>query len=321
MRKLGALVALIVGCAAPVPVGVYRMPIQTGQKSVTLKTFLVRQEDADLVLYDASDGREFAHGATRFDWSGSPLPYQMSSGAYPFSFYLRDGVIEEAGTPPFATIPDPPLAPKGTSVTRVTLVSGSDSVVLDSVNGYLFADAAHRQPALSETAGPLAILDSFSGGGLFLPADPTRASTWHDALSTAVPPDATKPLECASPLVSSYRVVGLEAVDVPAGHFQALHLNEVIDSCLRLSPTDVKVYLVDRWLASGVGPVQLSYQASDGRVREYRLVRADVRPGSTALWPLDAGDSWTFEVRDPSGAVVDPGAVVKVQSARQVTFP
>ncbi len=322
MRSLGVLVGLLAaGCAAPVPIGVYRMPVQTGTRSVELDTLLVRQEDADLVLLDVRTGQELARGAAQYDWNGTPEPYVMTEGAFPLMFYLRDGVIEDAGSRPYATMPDPPLAPKATSVRRVTLESQGSRLVLNAVNGYVFADVAHAQPSLTQTANTLAVLDSVSGGGLWLPPDPAKATSWHDAFSTAVPPDATKPLACANPLVSTYRVLGEESVDVPAGHFQALHLMEVVDSCLRRAPTDVKVYEVDRWLVPGTGPVKLTYQASDGRVREYRLVSAHVTGGGSAPWPLDAGDSWTFEIDGPDGAVVDPAAVVKVESVNEVTFP
>lgn len=318
----GALAGLLgVACAPPVPIGVYRLPVQTGDAKVELRTMLVRTEDPDLVLFDAGAGREFGRGQAQYAWDGTPEPFVLRQKPYVMSIYVRDGVIEDAVARPWATAPAQPVLEGVDSLVRVTLVSGSARLVLGVAGVAVFGDGARAQPAPDAVAGPLEILDSVAGVGLTLPADAPQSASWRDALSAAVPPDATRPVACASPLVSVYRTFPGEAVEVPAGKYVALRVVEIIDSCLQRSPADLQLFEVDRWYAPGVGPVKMRYQARDGKWREYALVHAEVAAGADGLWPFAAGNAWTYEVRGPDGAVVDPAARVAVEKLENVRIP
>jgi hypothetical protein len=304
-----------------VPLGVYRVPIQTGTSEVTLKTFLIREETSDLVLLDVATGSEFGRATANYDWTGQPEPYAFATTPFVVSFYVRDGIVEDAVERPYAPAPAPPLDAKADHVSRVTLASGGDRMVLYEVGGHLFADRAFPQPAVGSLPSPLAALASVSGAGLVLPADANGGVSWKDALSSAVPPDAAHPLACAAPLVSVYRPQLGQQVVVPAGTYTATKVTEVIDSCLRRSPADVKVYESDRWLVAGTGPVKMTLTQSDGKVREYRLTQANVKAGSADTWPLDVGNAWTFDVFEEDGTSAGPAMTVRVEKVETVAYP
>lgn len=323
MRRWGLLVASVVSaCSVREAVGVYRLPIQTGDQEVSLKTMLARMEDGALVLFDAEAGREWARADARYAWDGSAEPFNLRQRPYPVVLHLRDGVLEDVDARPWATVPVRPLVPGGTRAARVTLRSGTESLVVWDAGGTLYTTGGAPQPADDDVARPLALLGSFATSGLLLPADLASASTWRDAMTTLVPPDASKPVVCGGPIVSTYRVVSAsEKVVVPAGAFTAVRVSEVPDSCLMRSLRDVRVERVERWFAPGVGPVQLRYVARDGLPRIARLASMSPAPAGESLWPLEPGRRWVYEVAGPDGAVVDAAAEVVVERRDVVDFP
>jgi hypothetical protein len=321
-RRWAAALVGVAGCTVTTPVGTYRLPIQAGEREVVLGTFVARLEDMALVLLDAETGAEFGRGLSRYRWNGQPEPFVLREGRFPVSVYLRDGVFQDAVARPWATAPSPPVEAEAEAIVRARLVEGARSTTFFASEGSLFASEAASQPEPSDTAPVLDVLNSPAGAGLVLPTALAPGLAWKDAVSTLVPPDPSRAVPCGRALVSTSRVEAEERVTVPAGVFDAVRVGERPDSCLHAAPEAVKVYAIERWYARGVGPVRMRYQASDGLWREYLLVGyVEGAPGATSPWPLEAGRSWTYEVRGPDGAVLDRAATVRVEAATRVGFP
>jgi hypothetical protein len=305
MRATGFLLGLVVaGCAVPSPVGVYRMPLQTGPREVRLGTVVAHMESTVLVLWDASTGEEIGRAPTRRRWDGRPEPFELRDEPFPVSVYLRDGVLEDAIERPWPTVPMQPLVAGAAVLEHVTLASEGETALVWLVEGNLFAEQASEQPASDAFAPSLSVLTGFTGSGINLPKDPLTASTWRDAVSTAIPPDAAHEVSCAAPLVGTYRATGPERVSTPAGTFDAVRIVEYLDSCLQGDPASVRVQVLERWFAAGVGPVRMRYQGADGLWHDYLLTETNAAQSGGALWPLETGLHWRFNLHDASGALV-----------------
>ena len=154
-----------------------------------------------------------------------------------------------------------------------------------------------------------------------MPQPSNSLSTWHDAITTYIPPAPTNALPCAAPLASTYRTLGPTSLQVPAGTFQAVHVAEIIDICQQPNTPELLVYEIDRWFTAGVGPVQLAYTDSNSAVHEYRLTAYRTGGRNTDLWPLEVGNSWTYEALDATGAAVGTPITVTVTTTTTVTQP
>lgn len=316
-----AIVFGLAACAVPQPVGVYRLPIQTGPRSVELKTVVARLEEPSLVLLDVATGAEFGRGVVKRRWNGTAEPIVVRDQPFPVSLFLRDGVFQDALPRPWNTAPAPPIDLALDRVDRFELTHGASRLVLDRAGAELFGEVPQPQAAPDAVADVLDVLGSPAGAGLVLPTGDSAPATWRDAYSAAVPPDATREVPCAASIVSTYRNEGAERVSVPAGEFDTTRVSETIDSCLHAAPEQVRVYAIVRWFALGVGPVKVRYQASDARWRTYELVARDVPIGAASPWPLEQGATWTYRVIDPDGVVVSDAEVVRVDKAETVAFP
>ncbi|MFM2152411.1 MAG: hypothetical protein RL199_846, partial [Pseudomonadota bacterium] len=185
MRRKGVLAAsMLWACSVREPVGVYRLPLQTGDREVSLKTMLARLEDGALVLFDAEAGREWGRADARYAWDGSAEPFELRRKPYPLVVHLRDGVLEDTDERPWATVPVRPLDAAGTRVVRARLRSGAEVLEVWNAGGTLFTTVGAAQPMDDAVARPLALLGSFATSGLVLPSNLASASTWHDAMST-----------------------------------------------------------------------------------------------------------------------------------------
>lgn len=321
-RAWAAVAALgLAACAEPVPLGIYRLPVQTGDREVELRTVLVRIEDQELALFDGHGGGEFARGRSEFSWQGEPMPFEFDAPrGFPMKLFVRDSVIEDDRPRPYAKTPAHPLATGAAHLQRVTLTSGSERRTLMQAGGVVWVEGAEPQPDAGVLPGPLFALNSVSGVGLGLPAQMIVGGEWRDQMSLSVPFDATQPMPCGAPLTSLFRVKDRAPVSLPAGDFDALHVVEIVDACRAPVPAEVKVFQVDRWFVPGVGPVRVSYLGSDSKRRDYRLVSYEVRGGSTALWPVAEGNVWTYEVRAPDGSVSAP-IEVRVERVETIGMP
>jgi hypothetical protein len=316
-----ALVGLT-ACSQAEYLGSFRLPMPASTTSVSLVTVLAKEDDGWLVLYDTAQKKELGRG--RGDLSSldptMPFAFDVPAGA-PLQLLAVDGVLQDVETRGYQTIPLTSLQSGARSVTRLTLTEGSDTLKLVSAGGALFAEAPASQPATTDTPGPLFALNSVAGVGLALPAKFETVANWHDAITNYVPPNAQMPIACAAPFVSASRTASTIAVDVPAGHFDTLPVVEVVDNCQQPNPPELLVYRVDRWFAAGVGPVWMKYTDSSSHVHEYRLTSSHVTGGSKEMWPLQAGNTWTYEVHDATGAVVNPAAVVTVSASDVIQAP
>lgn len=324
MRRSAGLLACVmaaIGCSAPVPLGVYRLPVQTGTESLQLKTFFVRLEGEELVLRDVGRDEEFGRAISRTSWMGEPQPYSFGKlGGYPFTLYVRDGVIEDVETRPWQTQPVPPLVSGELTATLAVVGSDGGELRLLKAGDLLFAEAPVTPPASDAVPDPLVVLGSVAGAGLVLRGDAPSGAEWKDAVSAQVPVAPEKAMACGMPLRSLYRSMPASSVTVPAGDFEAVHVMEIVDVCpgSTLAPT---VWKVERWFAPGIGPVRMLATLSDGRMREYLLVETNASGDSQALWPMTQGIWWDWQVLDPDGNVVKEAARVEVRSADERVFP
>lgn len=324
MRRWAGLLAGVVamaGCSPPVPLGVYRLPVQTGAESLQLRTFFVRIEGEDLVLRDVARDEEYGRAMSRSSWMGEPQPYSFGRlGGYPFTLYVRDGVLEDVETRPWQTQPVPPLVAGELSATLAVVGSDAGELKLLRAGELLFAEAPVTPPASDSVPDPLLVLGSVAGAGLVLRSDAIAGAEWKDAVSAQVPLAPEKTMSCGMPLRSLYRSLPASTVSVPAGDFDAVHVMEIVDVCpgSTLAPT---VWKVERWFAPGVGPVRMLATLSDGRMREYLLVGTNATGGGEALWPLTEGTWWDWQVLDPDGNVVQEAARVEVRSVQERAFP
>lgn len=314
------LLLLMIACGAPVPLGVYRLPVQTGPEEVELRTFLLAGDARQLELYDGRDGRLFGRGDSGFSWGYEPKPYEFEVPAeFPLSLFLRDSLVEDAMPRPFPKMPVAPIEAGAESLRRAMLEAAGEGLELTIAGNQIFADRAAAEPDQDETPSLITVLNSVSGAGIVLPRAANAGREWRDAMSTAMPPDGSRPMPCAAPLVSVLRS-SLEVVDTPAGEFHALKVVEAVDAC-RFADAEPQVFRVERWFAEGVGPVKILYVASDGLRREFLLVDHDVRSGSAEIWPLEQENRWTYEVRNARGDVVESAVELKVVEHREVRLP
>ena len=323
MRRLiwGAVMLAVAGCSPPTPLGVYRLPIQTGPESLELRTLLVRQEGDTLVLRDALDDQELARATAATSWLGEPMPYEFGSlNGFPFTLYLRDGVLEDVVARPWATQPMPPIVEGRTSITLARLTSAAGEMSLFKAGELLFSAKEVDPPASDAVPDPLVVLGSVSGAGLVLRPDASDGAEWRDAVSAQVPHAPEMKLACGRTLRSLYRSAPGARVSVPAGSFDAVHVTEIVDVCPG-SLEEPTVWKVERWYVPGVGPVRLLATLSDGRAREYRLVETNASGKGQSLWPLEPGTWWQWTVIAPDGTVVDDAAEVRVGAVEERTFP
>lgn len=309
------------GCGPSVPLGVYRLPMQTGEESLQLRTLLVRLEGQELVLRDAFIDKELGRASAGISWMGEPRPHQFGKiGGFPFTLYVRDSVLEDIEPRPWQTQASAPLVAHQDTVSMITLASSSGKMKLLRAGDLVFANEAVESPPADATPEPLTILGSVAGAGLVLRDNATSASEWKDAVSVFVPYERTKTLTCGAPIRSLYRSVPDVKVWVPAGEFDAVHVTEIVDACpdATIEPT---VWTVERWFAPGVGPVQMLATLSDGRTREYLLMETNVDAGGASVWPLEQGHWWDYQVLDSDGNVVQERARVEVTEVVERSFP
>jgi len=324
MRIAGLLTLGLIACSGGGPVGSIRMPVQVAEDKVELRTFLVRTEYDELILFDVANERDFSRGGRTSAWMENPdaEPFQLSEPKpFPMRLFVRQGVIEDGATRAYSNIPIPLMETAGETATRVTLVSEGQRRTLTVVAGNIFADEAEAQPAHTDLPGPLFAMGSIAGVGVFLPKDAATQGTWRDAMSTLVPPDPTKALACAAPILSNARTKTGQEMEVAAGKFNTINVQETFDSCRPEKAAELMIFEVARWYAAGVGPVRMNYKASDGRRRDYRLVSYQVQPGSEELWPLAEGNRWAYEVRGPDGLIAGSPIDVVVESVKTVRAP
>jgi hypothetical protein len=320
MRAWWWLPGALLACSTSQPVGSYRLPFPTSPTSVELVTVLARTNGDQLILFNTATDSVFATGTGNLSAWDTTVPYDFTVPAGdPMQLITADGVLQDAATRPYKTMGIPALDPSATSVTRVTLTSGTDQRVIVSSGDNLFEETAETQPSLSETPGPLFALGSVAGVGLTLPPNFDIPTQWSDAMSTYVPPSPTQALPCGAPLVAAIRSTGPVSVTVPAGQFQAIHVTEIITTCQQPNPPNLLVYEIDRWYAPGVGPVQMTYEDSNALTHTYELVAWQVSSGGTNDWPLAVGNSWTYEVLDPTGTAVSAPVTVAVSNVDVVS--
>lgn len=314
-RRVGLGMLLFgMACTVPTPLGLYRLPME-GPGGVELRTLLVRVEGNTLVLYDAQANQELGRASSQATWADDTVPFAFEEPkGDPLTLYVRDGVLEDAQPRPWSVIPVPPLVRDVDRVHRVTLASNGVERTFVAVGGRIFAEQAEPQPALSARLTPLEVLNSVAGVGLALPPPGTRDSEWRDAMSYAVPPLPGAALPCGRPIVSLSRHGGMSVTTVPAGTFETLVIDEIIDTCRQPQMPELLIFEYQRTFAPGLGPVRLSYTGSDGKKRRYLLTSTNVVAGGNALWPLAMGNSWTYEVHDENGQIV--GAPVEMRVVR-----
>lgn len=307
-RPFGAIVSILaalvvpIGCSTPIELGVFRMPVQTGERSLALRTMLARLEGEELVLRDAVADAEFGRALARGSWMGELQPYRFGKqNGYPLTLFVRDGVMEDVEQRPYETQPVPPLVTEARLSVITLLATGGEKATLLRAGGMTFADGPLASPASDRTPSVLQALGSISGGGIVLRDDAVEGAEWKDAVSTLVPLARTRPMMCGAPFRSLYRSLPNARADVPAGSFDAVHTTEIIDACPD-SPEEPGVWSVERWFAPGTGPVQIFLTLDDGKTREYRLVATNASGDPAALWPLQEGFFWEFEVTDGDGA-------------------
>lgn len=302
------------GCAQPMPLGVYRVPLAAGG-GVELRTLLAQHDGPVLFLHDSHSGELLGQGVATFRWSGEPEPIEFEGESLAgLTLYVRDGVFEESGERPYRKTPLPAVAPDTSSVRRVTLVAGADTAELVEVEGTLFAETARAQPDPAVPPPVLSALLSVAGAGFTLPRDAKARVQWRDAMAELVPPDPTAAIPCGAPFTSLYRPRAVEPVDVPAGRLEAVPIFEVVDVCKAPNPPELKVYDVMRRYAPGIGPVSVVVITSDAKTWKFRLVSHTVPPSGDALWPLVEGASWTYEIVDAADVSVAPPVTVSVGS-------
>jgi hypothetical protein len=322
MRAWWCLGLLTTACISPSPLGAYRLPVQSGAASVELHTFLASIDGSDLVLFDVGAGKEFARGHGQLYSQDGASPYQFTApSSYPLSLELSAGVLQDVASRPYKTLPISPMDLSATSVTRVSLTSGTELRTLVTSGGVYYSDLAEQQPAVTDLPGPLFVLGSVAGTGLIIPVDAATTTTWHDAMTTLAPSDPAKAAFCGAPLIATIRSTLGVSVQVPAGTFQAMQITETIDACQQPHPADVLVYEMDRWFVAGVGPVKMTYKGADAKVREYDLVSSQVSGDAAALWPLQANNRWTYQVHGPDGAAVGAPVDVTVSAVNAVPPP
>lgn len=317
------LVGLVAACSQAESLGSYRLPMPgSSSSSVALVTVLAREDEGSLILFDTSTSQELGRGRGDLSLMDPTAPFVFSVPASePLQLVAVDGVMQDVASRAYQRVPLAPLEVGASSVRRITLSSDSDRLELVATGGALFTETAAVQPANLETPSPLFALSSIAGAGLALPSHFETAPTWRDAISQLVPPDPKMPIACAAPFVSTSRTESVAGIDVPAGHFDAVRVVEVMDNCRQPNPPTLLVYRVDRWFARGVGPVRLMYTDSASRVHEYRLKEFHVAGGSLDVWPLDEGNSWTFEIVDGAGAPLAPAATATVSKSVVVSQP
>ncbi len=312
----------VIGCSTQVPLGVYRLPVQTSPNTVDIKTVLVRTDPRNMYVFDAATGTDIGKGVTDGSGMADSVPFTFSAPPdYPLSLTLSADVLQDNGTRPYATLPIVPLDPGGDHVVRVTLASGAEVRTVISSGGVLFTEAAEPQPELSTLPSPLFAMSSVAGTGLLLPTDAASGTLWRDGVSQLVPPDPKAALPCAAPFVASITSTPNVTIQVPDGQFQTLKVVEILDACVQPQRPALKVFQIDRWYAPGVGPVQMTYTGSDSKIRSYVLTSHTIQSAGSALWPLSEGNSWTYEVRGADGTIVSPSVDVAVRSVSSVSAP
>ena len=312
----------LVACSQTTSLGSYRLPVPLSANSVELMTVLVKTSDVQLVLYDTEHDVVYATGHGQLSTASAIMPYDFTipEGA-PFRLVVSDGVLQDGTPRPYTSEAIASLSSGAKSLARITLSDGTGQRVIVSSGGNLFTEVAEPQPLLGMTPGPLFALNSVAGDGLVLPPGFDSVQQWHDAISTYIPPNPKNALPCAAGLVAAIHSASPASVTVPAGTFDAAHVTEVIDTCRQPSPPDLRVYQVDRWFAAGVGPVRMSYLDSNSGTHDYRLVSFHMTGSDKGFWPLEAGNSWTYEVVDPTGAEVGTPVTVTVANVAIVTQP
>lgn len=315
------LVGVFSGCGPSVPLGVYRLPMQTGDDSLQLRTLLVRLEGQDLVLRDVFKDKEIGRTSAGVSWMGEPRPHQFGKvDGYPFTLYLRDSVLEDIEARPWQTQPSAPLVPSAETVTIATLSSVSSEMKLLRVGDLVFANEPVLSPKPDAIPEPLTILGSIAGAGLILREDAVNGAEWKDAVSAFVPYDPSKTMTCGVPIRSLYRSAPGAKVWVPAGEFDAVHVTEIVDVCPD-STVEPTVWTIERWFAPGIGPVRVLATLSDGHTREYLLVDTSADGSATSIWPLDQGLWWDWQVLDSDGNIVQAAVRVEVTSLVERSFP
>jgi hypothetical protein len=322
MRALWCSVLGLAACSQVTPVGSFRLPVPTSSTSVVLMTVLAKTTDTTLVLYDTEHQQVFGEGRGNLSGWDATIPYQFTVPAgNPLQLTLAEGVLQDIGSRPYKTVAIQALDVGVTSLNRVTLTAGTDQRTFVSTGGNIFTETAEPQPMPSETPGPLFALSSVAGVGLTIPDGFDTPTNWTDAISAYIPPDPMEPIACAAPLVSAIRSLGPVSVTVPAGTFQAMHVTEVIDACNQPSMAQVLVFQIDRWYAAGVGPVQMSYIDSLSNTHVYKLQSSVLTTHDSSWWPLDQGNSWTYQVLDPTGMPAMAPDTVTVTNVNVVTQP
>jgi hypothetical protein len=322
MRWCLAAGVLFVGCSSTTTLGAYRVPVQTSDTDVTLKTVLVYTDGAEMVLYETKDAQEFARGRGQIYSETSVSPYRFKiPDRFPLALVVNEGVLEDSTAHPFRKMPLPPLEEGAESVTRVTLSSGSEQRTVVVSGGNIFSEVAETQPLETDLPGPIFALNSVAGTGLWFPAQAETLATWRDAVTSLAPPDPGRASFCVAPLVATMRARTNVDVEVPAGKFKALQVTELIDACQQDQLAEVHVLEIDRWYVAGLGPVKMAYLAGDGLTREYALISSQVTGASNSPWPLEANNRWTYEVRGTDTKVVGGPIDIVVSEVKTVALP
>lgn len=314
MGRVWMALVLVAGCAEPRPLGVYRLALPTAAGGVELRTVLARTEGAALVLYDGRDGHELGRTAAAQRWDGEAVPFRLE--AIDLTLYVRDGVIEDRSPKRYTRLPATPLVLDVDSVRRVTLASGGATRELVVAGEAIFAETPEPQPAAGLVPGPLELLGSVAGTGLWL-SPLAEGAEWRDEMSARVPPDPAMAVPCGAPIASLTRVLALAPLDVPAGRISAWTAREVVDTCRQPNPPPLAVFAYERAFAPELGPARLAFTGADAKTWTWVLVSSDVRGGS-GPWPLESGNAWSYELRDPLGAPAGGLVEVRVAGSRLV---
>lgn len=314
-------VGILAGCGASVPLGVYRLPMQTGDESLQLRTLLVRLEGQELVLRDAFQDKEIGRASAGVSWMGEPRPHQFGKiQGFPVTLYVRDSVLEDVESRPWQTQASAPLVPNEVSVSIATLTSSSVEMRLLRAGDLVFANEPVVSPEPDAIPEPLTVLGSVAGAGLVVREDAAKGAEWKDSISAFVPFDPSKTLACGAPIRSLYRSAPGAKVWVPAGEFDAVHVTEIVDACPG-STEEPTVWTIERWFAQGTGPVRMLATLSDGLTREYLLVGTNADGSAGSIWPLEKGLWWDWQVLDPDGNIVQDAVRVEVTSVVERSFP
>jgi len=318
---LGCCLLALAACAQSQSVGSFRLPVPTSSTSVALMTVLAQQQDSNLVLFDTVTNSRYGTGKAQLSNTDEVVPYLFTVPSdAPLDLQLGNDVLQDQAQRPYSTGPIPAMEQGANSVVRVTLSSDGDTRVVVSSGGYYFTESAEAQPALTDNPGPLFVLDSISGDGLWLPSGFSTTPTWKDAISTYIPANPSMPLSCPAPYVSVMKTSGPTTVKVPAGTFQAIKVAEIIEGCSQPSPPDLLVYEIDRWYATGVGPVRMEYMDSNAIEHNYQLVSDSLPSNDKSYWPLGENNSWTYAMLDEAGNTVHAPVTVSVSAVSTVSF-